>query len=903
MKKLLTFIFVLFFYQLLYSQDIYTIIPRPRTSFEISSAFTISNKLEILFLEKYQSKLQTPIDFLSQQLKERIPNLTIEQIPVTNTSSSAEGIFIIFDDSLSESSKFLQDYLITGEDLSIPESYLLQIEHKKVIIASFSIRGIYNGIATLLQLSHTSNEKLELKGCHIFDYPDYPIRWVYVGSNLRGKDAIVNLKKILDTIAILKLNGIQHTDFKYTFLTQQPRNYFDSLRLFKQLAETRNIEIIPGVAPFGWSNSFLYNDPNLAEGLPNHFTVVVLADTFQLVPDQRMKIPNGGFENVNSKNKFTGWYFYDDKYITQDKSIFHSGNASAKATNFDGGNVRVCARLECQQFRGYLLSAYLKTENIKGGFFQLLALGKDKNGKTRQLTFTSLTIPSTSNNWIKVETIFNTLNSDTVLLYCGSWGPTSGTFWMDDFEVKDLGLMNVLRREGTPLLVINRRTNDTLTEGFDFTPIVDTLMLTTYIEMMPSHKAPTIRKLSNRVLDGDTLDIFAYHPFIAVSNNIGQGSVMVCPSETKTYEIVKTQIHWLDSLYSPKRYFMNHDEIRNMNWDLACQFRKMSPAELLADNVLKCIEIIHSKNKDAEIFVWSDMFDSTHNAKKDYYLVNGDLTGIWKLIPKEIIIANWNSGKLLESLNFFSNYGFRQITTPYYDDRSTKDIRRRRLAQSNLNNINGMMYTTWANDYSFLTPFSFYAWGAGPSIYHKPLTNDFIWAKDTLHFSVKALPDPYDQNDTIVSVYLIIEFKIGPTSVRDTFNLKKLSRDSFSIVIPKYWGKIYQFRYQLVAKNTQQLQRETPFYSYTPTISSFADTMNNSELKSIFLTKNNPYLSLPFETSKIAIYDVFGREVYQKTKFNSFEIDLSEIATKSKIFFVKCYTSKGILFLKLLFLK
>lgn len=192
---------------------------------------------------------------------------------------------------------------------------------------------------------------------------------------------MVNLKRILDTMAVRRLNGIQHTDFKYTFLPQQTRNYLDSLRLFKEFAETRNIEIIPGVAPFGWSTSFLYNDPNLAEKLPNHIIFVVSADTFRLVPDERMKITNGGFENVNSQNKFTGWYFYDDKYILQDKSVFQGSNASCKTTNFDGGNVRVCARLKCQQFRGYLLSAYLKTENIKGGFFQLLALGKDKNEK------------------------------------------------------------------------------------------------------------------------------------------------------------------------------------------------------------------------------------------------------------------------------------------------------------------------------------------------------------------------------------------------------------------------------------------------------------------------------------------------------------------------------------------
>lgn len=97
------------------------------------------------------------MSFLSQQLKERLPYLKIDQIPVTNFSSSAKGIFIIYDDSLSRASKFLQDFLIPSEDLSIPETYLRDIEEHKVVIVSLSIRGIYKGIATLFQLSYTSN--------------------------------------------------------------------------------------------------------------------------------------------------------------------------------------------------------------------------------------------------------------------------------------------------------------------------------------------------------------------------------------------------------------------------------------------------------------------------------------------------------------------------------------------------------------------------------------------------------------------------------------------------------------------------------------------------------------------------------------------------------------------------
>lgn len=166
-----------------------------------------------------------------------------------------------------------------------------------------------------------------------------------------------------------------------------------------------------------------------------------------------------------------------------------------------------------------------------------------------------------------------------------------------------------------------------------------------------------------------------------------------------------------------------------------------------------------------------------------------------------------------------------------------------------------------------------------------------MWTNDTLHFYAKALTDAYDQNDTIFGVHLIIEHKVGPALVRDSFKLNKVSRDSFWIAIPEYWGKIFQFRYQLVAINTQQLQRKTPFYIYAPTISSIYDTVESNYYKFIFLPNNNPYLY------------VFGREIYQKSKFNSFQIDLSETAYKSKIFFVKNYTSKSILLFKILFLE
>lgn len=51
------------------------------------------------------------------------------------------------------------------------------------------------------------------------------------------------------------------------------------------------------------------------------------------------------------------------------------------------------------------------------------------------------------------------------------------------------------------------------------------------------------------------------------------------------------------------------------------------------------------------------MVDSLHNAVNNYYLINGDLRGIWNDIPKDIIITNWNLGKLDASMSFLKSLG------------------------------------------------------------------------------------------------------------------------------------------------------------------------------------------------------------------------------------------------------
>jgi hypothetical protein len=79
------------------------------------------------------------------------------------------------------------------------------------------------------------------------------------------------------------------------------------------------------------------------------------------------------------------------------------------------------------------------------------------------------------------------------------------------------------------------------------------------------------------------------------------------------------------------------------------------------------VEIVRAVNPKAKLVVWSDMFDPHHNAVDRYYLVNGSLKGSWEGLPKDVAVANWNSGKAAASLKWFADRGHAQVIAGDYD--------------------------------------------------------------------------------------------------------------------------------------------------------------------------------------------------------------------------------------------
>jgi hypothetical protein len=115
--------------------------------------------------------------------------------------------------------------------------------------------------------------------------------------------------------------------------------------------------------------------------------------------------------------------------------------------------------------------------------------------------------------------------------------------------------------------------------------------------------------------------------------------------------------------------------------------------------------MIHEVSPTAEIFVWSDMWDPNHNAVPRYYLVDGDLVGTWKFLPKDIHIACWNYDTRRASLEFFSSHGFKTLAAAYYDADDLKNPEGWLESLDATPGVLGIMYTTWQHKYGLLGAF------------------------------------------------------------------------------------------------------------------------------------------------------------------------------------------------------
>jgi len=525
----------------------------------------------------------------------------------------------------------------------------------------------------------------------------YPYRWVYVSRNLQSDQHVRDIEWIAATAAQHGLNGLVLAA-GLDRLDLQPPAYFERLRQVQEICRRYELELIPIIFSAGYGSSVLAHDRNLAEGLPvRNALFVAYGEEARLVPDPPPQLLNGGMEDYDG-HRLRAYRLQDQpgQVTFVDTEVFHSGAASLRFENFTSnasGHGRLMQEIAVQPYRCYRVSFWLKTDSLwPPSAFRLQVLGLDG----RALAPWNPQAPSTT-DWRRFTWGFNSADRDRVRIYLGVWGGRSGRFWLDDLEIEEVGLLNLLRRPGTPVSVRSEESGLEYEEGSDFAPLADP-----NLNFRFDHQPPVIRLLpGTRIREGERLRVDYYHGMA-----VNDGQVSVCMSEPKLYEIWREQVRLIRETLGPLRFFLlSMDEIRAGGSCLACKRRGLSMAQILGDCITRQFEMLREANPEAEIFAWSDMLDPNHNARADYYLVDGDYTGSWLHVPRELGIVTWYYQKRRESLAHFSSLGFRTLAGAYYDGDDLENPRGWLEALDEVPGAVGIMYTTWQNKYDLLAEF------------------------------------------------------------------------------------------------------------------------------------------------------------------------------------------------------
>jgi len=508
-------------------------------------------------------------------------------------------------------------------------------------------------------------------------------RWVYAPANFLVPAEVSRIEKLLKECRALGYSHVLITDSKFCRLAELDKRYFDNIARIRKTAGDLDLKLVPAVFPVGYSNSLLSQNVNLADGLPvNEALFEIQAGKARLVADPEVSLPD-----LKERKQ---WRFVDESLKVEGDGL--------RATGPQGENCRVMKVVEVSPHRHYRVSVRVKTDNFKGQ--PEIAVLEPASG--RRLTHTNLQV-SRTHDWSTQHITFNSLHNTAVNVYIGAWGPTGGSMWLADAKIEECGLTNVLRREGTPVRVVTDGPDAReLKEGTDFEFIKDEqLGMVPYAgEYDVWHESPPIR-MKGSWADGTRLRVSWYHTHV-----IYDGQVCACVTEPAFLDLLRQQADGVEKLFPGTDRMMSHDEWRLMGWEES--FRKLgkTPGQVAADNVRFCTNLLKSQCTDRRIFVWNDMFDPHHNAVDNYYLVNGDLSGSWEGLKKDVVIMNWNFGVRAESLAFFADRGHQQVLAGFYDaDAEQIGKWLETVEKHKVPGVIGVMYTTWKKDYSQLKEF------------------------------------------------------------------------------------------------------------------------------------------------------------------------------------------------------
>lgn len=536
-------------------------------------------------------------------------------------------------------------------------------------------------------------------------------RWIYYGGNITAaaSTADANFNKLIELIHLAKAEGFNGIALSaggsgsYVAMLDPavtPANFYPNFALVVQAARENGIELIPiGGGP----EVPVSAAPDLIEALPVIDTPFIVQDR-RAVPQGQSVINDNSFENNNP-----AWDLFDraEGNVAYDL-VPHTGSRSIKFSKA-GESTKTTARLfrelkNLQPHTAYRVSFWIKTENYHADAAFRIQITAPSNqapmysnasaglgwGTSNGDWNASGNVLATTQGWTQYNLDFNTGNNTISYLYIGSWNinqmPT-GKVWLDDIEIRQIGLAHTIRRNPATLPVTVKSADGSIT----YVESVDYVVGKEALSLPPQ----------STIGEGVLLRVSAYQ---SAQNMTSMWGTPASACYQKFFDIQKQYYDNIHNLFDgPQKFFLYYDENRVLNWDPACG--NITAGKYLANMIEKHQETLLQAYPNLELYVWNDMFDPKMNAIPKYSAVNGDLSNSWLGLKATTVIVNWSdqgTAKRKASLEFFHGLGHRQMIAGYYDDRAIKTGNvyswMEALAQAESNGVtgvNGFMYTSW----------------------------------------------------------------------------------------------------------------------------------------------------------------------------------------------------------------
>jgi hypothetical protein len=514
-----------------------------------------------------------------------------------------------------------------------------------------------------------------------------PLRWFHAFGFNRQPDQVARLKTVIDTAAANGYNGVV-LPFGFDAISKWTETDYAALREVVAHCAERQVELIPSGFAVGHAGASIGCDRNLSAALP--VILFLEAREGRIYPAASPNlVANPGLE-VHQRQRLADFTIQDGPGTVSfaDPDTKCEGQYALRFANLgaaDHGNARLAQAVRIRPRHHYRFTCRVKTQDLQpSANFNLMMMGP----QGRVALFEPNLAPT--QDWTTLTLDFISQDEERITLYAGLWEGRSGTYWLDDWQFREVNeLSDLVRREGTHLAIHSRERDVTFTEGQDYEPVVCQ-------EALPSLALPP----GTAIRAGEPLILTGYR--LASMRHAWGLQYSLCMSNPGVYDHWATQAGLLYRAYPFKRYFLHVSEIRNGGGCALCRQRKLSLAEMLGDCVTRQRAILKALEPNVELFIWADMFDPAHNARNRYYRAVGDFSDAWRYLPQDLTVVCWNEKLRRKTLPFFAKQGFPTLAAAYYDSGNLDATRDWLNLVRQTPGARGLMYTTWQNQYELL---------------------------------------------------------------------------------------------------------------------------------------------------------------------------------------------------------